>query len=147
MADRFDPRTRSALMAGIPNRDTKPERIVRTLLFLSGYRFRKHLGGLPGRPDVAFTRRRAAIFVHGCFWHGHDCRKGRRPTTRPEFWTTKLLKNRSRDQQQQRDLVAMGWRVLIIWECETLDIPALLSKSRMFLGAPRSFRQTHQPTS
>ncbi|MEM8755666.1 MAG: very short patch repair endonuclease, partial [Pseudomonadota bacterium] len=114
---------RSAIMARIKGRDTKPEmKVRRTLRSLghTGYRLQRR--DLPGRPDVAFVGRRLAIFVHGCFWHGHDCRRGARaPKTNVEYWSAKIARNRARDQAALDALSAAGWRVLVLWECELKD--------------------------
>lgn len=105
------------MMAGIRRRDTKPEMIVRSGLHRRGFRFRLDDRRLPGRPDIVLARRRAAIFVHGCFWHGHDCPLYRVPMTRPEFWTAKIEGNRVRDRAAVAALRTASWRVLTIWEC------------------------------
>lgn len=119
MTDHMDAAARSALMSRIKGKDTLPERVVRSALFRSGLRFRLHKKGLPGRPDLVLPRYRLAIFVHGCFWHGHDCRKGRsRPQSNVETWQTKLDRNRERDRENQKALIDQGWRVHIIWECD-----------------------------
>lgn len=104
-------------MAGIRGKDTRPEMIVRRGLHARGFRFRLHDRRLPGSPDLVFAGRRAAIFVHGCFWHGHDCPLFRLPTTRQEFWRAKIEGNMARDSAAETALVADGWRVLTIWEC------------------------------
>ena len=117
--DRMDTETRSRLMSRIGSRDTKPEMVVRRLLHSLGYRYRLHVGGLPGRPDLVFAGRRAVIFVHGCFWHGHNCGRGYRPKSNSAFWAAKLDANMARDCRQADVLVAQGWRVCVIWECST----------------------------
>jgi DNA mismatch endonuclease (patch repair protein) len=112
---------RSRVMARVRSKDTQPERRVRTLVYSLGYRYRLHVRALPGRPDLVFRSRRCVILVHGCFWHQHQCKAGnRRPKSRVEFWNAKLAANMRRDVQQRRELHRMGWRVLTIWECETL---------------------------
>ncbi|WP_186172821.1 very short patch repair endonuclease [Burkholderia gladioli] len=111
---------RSRMMAGIQSKNTKPELIVRRLLFASGYRFRLHRRDLPGAPDIVMPSRKVAIFVHGCFWHMHQgCRFSKMPTTRPEFWKAKLEANVERDRRAVEKLQALGWRVLCVWECST----------------------------
>ncbi len=108
------------MMAGIQSKNTKPELIVRRLLFASGYRFRLHRRDLPGAPDIVMPSRKVAIFVHGCFWHMHQgCRFSKMPTTRPEFWKAKLEANVERDRRAVEKLQALGWRVLCVWECST----------------------------
>jgi DNA mismatch endonuclease, patch repair protein len=107
------------MMAKIKGRDTKPEMMVRRALFREGFRYRLHRSDLPGCPDVVLPRYRYAVFVHGCFWHGHDCRKGRkRPDSNTNFWNTKLDGNAGRDRRNQSALEAAGWHVVVIWECE-----------------------------
>lgn len=118
MADIVDPATRSRMMRGIRGRDTAPEMRVRRGLHAAGLRFRLHRGDLPGRPDIVLPSRRVAIFVHGCFWHRHaGCRLTTTPTTRPEFWAAKFEGNVRRDAQAQERLIALGWRVAVVWEC------------------------------
>ena len=124
-------------MAAVRGRDTKPEMIVRRLLFSLGYRFRLHRKDLPGRPDVVFAGRRKAIFVHGCFWHRHaGCSKATTPKTRADFWNTKFDQNVERDRRAERALADMGWSSLVVWECETRTPEPLASKLRAFLGEP-----------
>lgn len=115
--DVVDAATRSRMMAAIKGRDTKPEMIVRRGLHRRGFRFRLHDRALPGRPDLIFPRHRAVIFVHGCFWHGHDCPFFRWPKSRPEFWRTKIGANIERDRAVRTALRAADWRVLTVWEC------------------------------
>lgn len=118
MADVVDPVTRSRMMAGIRGRDTKPELLLRRALHALGLRYRLHHRGLPGRPDLVFPRRRAVVFVHGCFWHRHEnCRYATTPVTRPDFWMQKFRSNVERDRRNQHALLAAGWRVAIVWEC------------------------------
>lgn len=131
------PLTRSQIMARVRGRDTGPELFVRRLLHRLGYRYRVQGRGLPGRPDLVFTRRRAALFVHGCFWHGHDCARGARtPKTNADYWSAKLARNRERDGEAEARLAEDGWRSLTIWECELGDA-ALARRLAAFLGAPR----------
>lgn len=107
-------------MAGIRNRDTKPEVVVRKALFAAGFRFRLHRKDLPGSPDVILPGRRIAVFVHGCFWHAHaGCRYAKIPATRQEFWKSKLAANVERDRRACEALLSAGWRVLLVWECAT----------------------------
>jgi len=117
MADVVDPSTRSRMMSGIRGRNTKPELMVRSLLHRNGFRFRLHVRELPGKPDIVLPKYHAAIFVHGCFWHGHDCPLYRLPSTRPDFWHDKIERNRSRDRWARDALLAAGWRIAVIWEC------------------------------
>lgn len=115
--DVVDAATRSRMMAAIKGRDTKPEMIVRRGLHRKGFRFRLHDRRLPGKPDLVLARHHAAIFVHGCFWHGHDCPFFRWPKFRPEFWRTKIGRNIERDREVQEAIRTAGWRVLTVWEC------------------------------
>lgn len=115
--DVVDAATRSRMMASIKGRDTKPEMIVRCGLHRRGFRFRLHDRKLAGRPDLVLSRYRAAIFVHGCFWHGHDCHFFRWPKSRPEFWRAKISGNIERDRRAVEALKDASWRVLTIWEC------------------------------
>lgn len=129
--------TRSEIMARVRGRDTKPEMLVRRLLHGLGYRYRLHAKGLPGRPDLAFTRRRAAVFVHGCFWHAHGCGRGARtPKSNAGYWSAKLARNRERDREVEAALAAAGWRSLAIWECELSDA-SLAERLADFLGPTR----------
>nr|VFK12158.1 MAG: T/G mismatch-specific endonuclease [Candidatus Kentron sp. LPFa] len=111
---------RSRLMSRVKGADTKPEWIVRRLLHKMGYRYRLHRKDLPGTPDIVFLARRKAIFVHGCFWHRHEgCRMTTTPKTRTAFWKEKFEANEERDRRKFRELDAMGWGYLVVWECET----------------------------
>lgn len=114
------------MMSGIRGRNTRPEMAVRRALFAAGFRFRLHRRDLPGAPDVALPGRKIAVFIHGCFWHRHSgCRYSKLPATRPEFWRAKLDGNVERDRRIVEALLAMGWRVLIVWECAIKDKGAL----------------------
>lgn len=105
------------MMAGIRGKDTKPEMLVRKALHAAGYRYALHSKRLPGRPDIVMTKHNTVIFVHGCFWHGHDCRYFKLPKTRTEFWQDKIDTNRQRDEKAVTSLLQAGWRVCVIWEC------------------------------
>lgn len=130
------PKDRSGIMRAVKSRDTAPEMLVRRLVYSMGYRYRLHRKDLPGKPDLVFSSRRKVIFVHGCFWHGHTCTRGARvPKANRDYWLTKIAKNRKRDSQHQARLEETGWRVLIIWECEIKDRPALAARLQAFLGA------------
>jgi DNA mismatch endonuclease (patch repair protein) len=116
-------------MSRIRSRDTQPERIVRAVLHRMGLRFRLVANDLPGKPDVVFRSRRIAVFVNGCYWHGHGCAKGRsRAQANAEFWSKKINDNLNRDRKNHNLLVSQGWRVVVVWECETKDIEKLRSK-------------------
>ena len=127
---------RSAVMRRVKARDTGPELIVRKALRQLGYTgYRLDRKDLPGRPDIAFIGRKRAIFVHGCFWHGHDCRRGARtPKTNAAYWTAKIARNRARDAAAEAALADLGWRSLSIWECELKDQPALAARLAGFLS-------------
>jgi len=122
MIDVVDRATRSRMMANIRGRDTKPEMLVRRMLHGAGFRFRLHHRLMPGRPDIVLPKHRAAIFVHGCFWHRHEgCRFCTTPATRPDFWRDKFAANVERDARNIASLLASGWRVATIWECALKD--------------------------
>lgn len=132
--DTLSPKQRSERMRSVRARDTKPELIVRQLIFGMGYRYRLHSRKLPGNPDIVFARRKKLIFVHGCFWHRHkNCNLARLPKSRFEFWIPKLEGNRIRDNRKQKELKAMGWRMLIVWECQLTNRRVLEAKIRRFL--------------
>lgn len=136
--DRLSKDARSRLMSRIRRSGTKPERIVGSLLHGLGYRFRTQFKGVPGRPDIAFPKRRKALMVHGCFWHQHPgCRHARIPATRSAFWKAKFARNRERDARLLEAARAAGWDVMIVWECRTVDGPALTTALADFLGPPR----------
>jgi DNA mismatch endonuclease (patch repair protein) len=134
LADSLDPELRSAVMRRVRSTDTRPELVVRSLLHRMGYRFRLHRKGLPGRPDVVFPGRRKAIFVHGCFWHGHPgCPRAGRPATNRAFWDAKLDRNLERDARALAGLAELGWSVLVVWECSVKRLDALETELRRFL--------------
>lgn len=123
-------------MARVRSKDTAPELIVRKIVHALGYRFRLHRKDLPGRPDLVLPRHHAVIFVHGCFWHRHhDCRRASLPKSRTEFWRSKLARNSERDAIAQRQLRAAGWRVLVVWECQTKNLDRLRGRLSKFLPA------------
>ena len=121
-------------MQAVKPKDTRPELIVRRFLHSRGYRYRLHRKDLPGTPDIAFMSLRKAIFIHGCFWHGHDCPKGRLPKSHLEYWQTKLERNKKRDRENTEKLRSLGWDVLVVWQCQTVDIEALALHFQEFLG-------------
>ncbi|MDG3601871.1 very short patch repair endonuclease [Pseudomonas aeruginosa] len=127
-------------MKQVKQQNTKPELAVRSLIHRLGFRFRLHRRNLPGTPDIVFPSRRVAIFVHGCFWHGHDCKRGRPPKTRPEFWMPKLAANKARDARKSEELSALGWHVAVVWQCE-LDNPEALSDRLVQLLTSESAQQ------
>jgi DNA mismatch endonuclease (patch repair protein) len=138
--DVFDPTKRSAVMRRIKGRDTTPELKVRKALTRLGARYRLHRKDLPGSPDVVMPGRRLALFVHGCFWHGHDCPRGARtPKQNRGYWTGKIARNRARDIAVRAELVALGWRVETLWECELKDPAALEARLSALLRCHRGF--------
>lgn len=131
---------RSWTMSRVQSKDTAPEMTVRRLLHAMGYRYRLHGKALPGKPDIVFAGRKKAVFIHGCFWHGHDCKRGARiPSTRQEYWTAKVGRNRERDARNVESLEQAGWSVLTVWECELKGRVALAARLAEFLGGPSSF--------
>lgn len=135
MADNLTPQHRSWLMSRVRGRDTSPEIAVRRVAHALGYRYRLHRRDLPGSPDLVFPRRRAVVFVHGCFWHRHkNCPKATTPKTRADFWKKKFEANHKRDRRVLKELVVLGWRPLVIWECETKDYTKLATKLAKHLG-------------
>jgi DNA mismatch endonuclease Vsr len=124
-------------MSAIRGTDTKPEMVLRRLLFAAGYRYRLHDRSLPGRPDLVFPGRRAAVEVRGCFWHWHGCANSVLPKTRREWWEQKLAGNTARDEANAAALMAAGWRLLVVWECEVRADPGrIAAKIVAFLGPP-----------
>lgn len=121
MADVVSPEVRSRMMSGIRGKDTKPEVIVRRGLHALGFRYKLHDKALPGKPDLVFPKFKAVVFVHGCFWHKHDCKYFKWPQTRREFWRSKIEGNVSRDKVSVEALKQIGWRVAIVWECSFRD--------------------------
>lgn len=117
MADIVTPEVRSRMMSGIRGKNTNPEILLRKALFARGFRYRLHVRKLPGTPDIVLPRYNAVVFVHGCFWHGHNCQLFRWPNTRKKFWREKISATRFRDLQHERDLKRLGWRCYKIWEC------------------------------
>ena len=108
---------RTRIMSAVPQRDSAPEMVVRRLIHAMGYRYRLNVRALPGSPDIVLPRLHKAVFVHGCFWHGHSCRRGRRPSSNVDFWQQKIERNMERDQRAVADLEAAGWTVKTIWQC------------------------------
>lgn len=128
------PEARSAVMRAVKSRNTKPEMLVRRAAHALGYRFRLHRKDLPGSPDLVFPARRKVIFVHGCFWHGHDCPRGSRmPKTNADYWRAKIARNMARDERAREGLAALGWGTLTIWECELKKNERLAERLKSFL--------------
>jgi len=129
------PEVRRRTMQAVKSKDTAPELLVRSLAHRMGYRFRLHHKDLPGKPDLVFPGRRKAIFVHGCFWHGHDCARGARvPKSNREYWTKKIARNRERDRAVCAALAHSGWACLIVWECNLGNEKGLKAQVRKFLN-------------
>ncbi|MCY1668301.1 very short patch repair endonuclease [Rhizobium sp. SL86] len=144
MVDTRSPEQRRRIMQSVKTKNTGPERKVRQILFEAGYRFRLHRKDLPGSPDIVFPGRKKAIFVHGCFWHGHDCRKGRGSKSRLEYWGPKLEANKIRDRRNLDALDAMGWECIVIWECELKEVADVLRRLGTFLGGPKKSDRQNQ---
>lgn len=129
MTDRITRSQRSHVMRSVGRKDTGPEILVRSMLHQAGFRFRKNVRALPGSPDVVLPKYGAVVFVHGCFWHQHaGCRRATRPASRRDYWDAKLARNVERDRQNARRLRDAGWKVLVVWECETADAAALIAR-------------------
>lgn len=124
-------------MQSVRQKNTGPELAVRHALHALGYRFRLHPKDLPGRPDVVFPGRKKAIFVHGCFWHGHGCQKGRLPGSRLAYWGPKIAANKERDERTVNELERSGWHCFVVWQCETREIEKTVDKIVDFLGPAR----------
>jgi DNA mismatch endonuclease (patch repair protein) len=116
--DHLSEQERSSLMAKVKGKNTLPEMTIRRLIHAAGFRYRLHVKNLPGSPDIVFTPQKKAIFINGCFWHAHDCRKNLIPKTRQQFWVDKFERNRKRDTENVDKLKTLGWSILVIWECE-----------------------------
>ena len=137
MVDTLTPAARSALMSRIRGTNTKPELAVRRALHALGYRYRIHGRGLPGRPDLVFGARRTVVFVHGCFWHRHGCKKTSMPKSRQDFWAAKFAATIERDRRNAEKLAQEGWRVFEAWECEIDKDATLVDRLVEFLGPVR----------
>jgi DNA mismatch endonuclease (patch repair protein) len=139
VTDVFSPQKRSAVMRRVRGRDTGPEKTVRRLLTGLGARYRLHRKDLPGKPDIVMSGRRLAVFVHGCFWHGHDCARGARvPKQNRDYWLGKVGRNRERDVASRAALEAAGWRVEVVWECDLKDEAGLRARlERMLADNPQ----------
>lgn len=133
MADHVTADRRSYIMSMVRQKDTKPELALRRALHRLGYRFRLHRRDLPGSPDIVFPSRKKVVFVHGCFWHGHGCKWGQLPKSRPEYWTSKIETNRERDKRVLTELRDAGWESLVVWQCELRDIEVAVDRVEAFL--------------
>ena len=134
-------------MQAVKSKDTAPEMIVRRRLHRLGYRYRLHQKDLPGSPDIVFASRRKTIFVHGCFWHGHDCSKGRLPKSRQDYWRPKLERNFARDKANVDRLNSLGWQVLTVWQCELVDLDKLTERIDRFLSGSNEAKAEARCTS
>lgn len=132
--DTRSPEQRRRIMQAVKSKNTAPELRVRRLLHAMGYRFRLHRKDLPGRPDIVLPKHRKVIFVHGCFWHAHGCSKGKPPKSRLDYWLPKLEQNVKRDRTKTEQLESLGWTVLVVWQCETQDIEALVNRIQGFVN-------------
>jgi DNA mismatch endonuclease (patch repair protein) len=140
MAEKLDAASRSRIMSLVKGKDTVPEMAVRRLVHSMGYRYLLHDKRLPGRPDLVFPSRRKVIFVHGCFWHQHEnCRRATMPSTHTEFWVEKLGRNVCRDREVEHSLIAAGWRVLVLWECEIKQVGAIRDAIEAFMSEPKAY--------
>lgn len=145
MADKLTPEQRSELMRRVKREDTEPEMAVRRAAHAMGYRFRLHCAELTGRPDLVFPSRRTIVFVHGCFWHGHDCKRGTLPKSRTDYWKSKIERNRRRDADNVAALRESGWKVFVIWECETRNLEQLRWRIAELLDDSTSRNGTSPP--
>ncbi len=136
MVDNLTPEARSRRMARIGGKNTLPEMVVRKMAHGMGYRFRLHRRDLPGTPDLVFPGRKKVVMVHGCYWHGHGCKIGRLPKSNVGFWQEKIERNRARDERNLLDLRKLGWKTLVVWQCETRRPEELRKSLRRFLGTP-----------
>lgn len=135
MPDVFSPKTRSTIMSRIKGRDTNPERIVRSIIHRMGYRFRLHAKELPGKPDIVLPKHKKLVFVNGCFWHGHKgCKRAKIPATNTTFWLKKINSNIARDKKKLKELKKLGWKPLVVWQCQLRDKQELTMSIRNFLS-------------
>ena len=125
-------------MSGIRSKNTRPELVLRKALHRAGFRYTLHAKTVPGKPDMAFPALNAAVFVHGCFWHGHECTRGSQPSSNVEFWQRKIGKNCDRDRRVRAEWNKDGWRVLTVWECEMKDLEHLQRRLSRFLDPVQS---------
>lgn len=150
VADTVDQATRSRMMAGIRSINTKPELTIRRALHRRGFRYRLHSRKVIGRPDLVFPSHKALIFVHGCFWHGHDCAFYRPPQTRKDFWLAKIETNQKRDAKVTHTLHSEGWRQLIIWECairgkKAPEVKSVIDKAEKWILSKHRFAEIRGP--
>jgi DNA mismatch endonuclease (patch repair protein) len=141
MVDLYNEEQRSEIMSRIVSKDTLPEVRVRKVLHRLRFRFRLHRKDLPGKPDIVLPKWRTVIFVHGCFWHGHDCCEGHTPKSNTAYWAPKLERNRKRDAENAEKLKVLGWNLIIIWECQTYSLRKLEDRLREAMGTIRPGRR------
>ena len=134
MTDNRSSALRSKTMSAVRQKHTGPELAIRRLLHGLGYRYRLHRKALPGQPDLVFVSKRKVVFIHGCFWHGHGCSKGKLPKSRLEYWEPKIARNKNRDRNNEKRLMDLGWNVCIVWQCEIADPGDLQMKLTRFLS-------------
>ena len=132
MTDQFSPALRSWIMRQVKSKNTRPERIVRSLVHKMGYRFRLHSRNLPGMPDIVFPGRRKVVFVNGCFWHSHCCKRATLPVNRREYWANKIGRTILRDRRNRRKIRSIGWNSLTIWECQLKDLSSVQRRIQHF---------------
>jgi DNA mismatch endonuclease, patch repair protein len=144
MIDRVSEERRSYIMSRVGSKNTGPEMVVRRLLHRLGYRYRLHRRDLPGSPDIVFRRRRKVIFVHGCFWHGHECKYGHLPKSKVTYWGEKIAVNRGRDARNVEQLRVDGWECMVLWQCELVDLKSLETRLVAFLGPAKSAKEDNR---
>lgn len=142
--DMLTPEQRSEHMSRIGPKDSKPEMTVRRMVYAMGYRYRLHRRDLPGKPDMVFLSRRKVIFIHGCFWHLHQCLVARPPRSNRRFWNAKLNGNQRRDAANLQKLTSLGWEVLVVWECELSDRVSVAGRIRSFLESDNTVSGNHE---
>lgn len=125
-------------MQSVKTRDTGPEVLIRRALHRLGYRFRLHVRELPGSPDLVFPSRRKVIFIHGCYWHGHNCAKGKLPKSRLDYWGPKIAKNKERDARNEERLAELGWRSAIVWQCDLKNEKVVQKRLTKYLGSSKT---------
>lgn len=140
----MDETKRSYVMSMIKSRNTKPELIVRRYLFAHGFRYRINVKSLPGTPDIVLRKYKTVIFVNGCFWHGHDCANFRPPHTRVDYWMGKIVRNKVRDENVRERLRRMGWRTMVIWECQLKRMVREKTLEEMILLLEKTFLDMHR---
>lgn len=138
MTDIYSPEERSQIMSKISGKETKPEIKVRKYLFALGFRYRKNVSSLSGKPDIVLPKYKTVIFINGCFWHGHNCKAGKLPATRTEFWESKIAANKERDSKNYNVLQSLGWQIIVIWQCHIKNKQLLASEMEKTILSIRS---------